>query len=116
MSQAWVEMEEVVAEAVLAERNRAEEHGELGAFFTDLKEASSDLFKLGGRENVDYSLARMGEAYALWYHMRRAANAYDALRSFADCLKPAFWQKTWRVLDTGSGTRGGEHGHHAMAC
>ncbi|HEV7588024.1 MAG TPA: class I SAM-dependent methyltransferase [Longimicrobium sp.] len=103
--ESWREMEETVRETVFEARDAARAGGELRQFYLDLRTASAELFKLGDQQNVEYSVPRMGEAYALWYHMRRVANAYDALQAFTAEIRAAFWSsKPWRVLDVGSGT------------
>ncbi|HEX2079705.1 MAG TPA: class I SAM-dependent methyltransferase [Longimicrobium sp.] len=98
-------MERVVSEVVLDSCRSAEQAGRLAEFYTNLRIAADELYNLGARENVDYGLERIGEAYALWYHMRRVASVYQALETLREDLKRALWDdREWRVLDVGSGT------------
>jgi SAM-dependent methyltransferase len=50
----------------------------------------------------------MGEAYALWYHMRRVAQLYELFERCPGAFKPLEWaDRTWRMLDVGAGTGAG---------
>lgn len=102
-------LETVVADTVWAERNHAEQQGSLAQFHQELQAASEELKKLSRGENVSYDLPRMGEAYALWYHMRRVSQIYEALEKFPQVAAPLKkgWADPWRVLDIGAGTGAG---------
>lgn len=106
------QLETIVADAVWAERDHAEQQGVLQQFHEELHAASEELKKLSRGENVDYDLPRMGEAYALWYHMRRVSQMYEVLEKFpqiATSLERG-WASPWRVLDVGAGTGAGMMG------
>lgn len=103
------QLETVVADAVWTNRNEAEQQKCLPSFHQELACASQELLKLSRGENCDYSLPRMGEAYALWYHMRRVSQIYEALEKFPRVATPLTWDNRppWRVLDVGAGTGAG---------
>ncbi|HEY7768120.1 MAG TPA: hypothetical protein VIB55_08060 [Longimicrobium sp.] len=105
-------LETTVANAVWAERNQSERQGTLTPFHQELRDASEELKKLSRGVNVDYDLPRMGEAYALWYHMRRVSQMYEALEKFPQVATPLEkgWADPWRVLDVGAGTGAGAMG------
>ncbi|HEX8316839.1 hypothetical protein [Longimicrobium sp.] len=108
-SASLAQLETVVADAVWSSRNEAEKQGCLPLFHQELARASQELLKLSRGENCDYDLPRMGEAYALWYHMRRVSQIYEALEKFpqvATALEKG-WADPWRVLDIGAGTGAG---------
>ena len=62
-------MEELVARAVRARYAVLSSRPAQAAFLQGLGKAQAELEGLADQENVDYSLPRMGEAYALKYHM-----------------------------------------------
>lgn len=105
-------LETVVADTVWAERNLAEQQGTLTLFHKELRDASEELKKLSRGGNVNYDLPRVGEAYALWYHMRRVSQIYEALEKFPQVATPLEkgWADTWSVLDIGAGTGAGAMG------
>ncbi|HEX6370964.1 MAG TPA: class I SAM-dependent methyltransferase [Longimicrobium sp.] len=101
----WIDLEEIVAQAVVndsyADCNGPEAQR---TFLRSLDQANEELFRLSRSENPDYGLPKMGEAYALWYHMRRVANVYAILSAFEEDLFRSSPSGQWRVLDVGAGT------------
>lgn len=101
----WMDLEEIVAQAVLND-SFADCDGPDAqrTFLRLLDKANEELYRLSRNENPDYGLPKMGEAYALWYHMRRVANVYAILSAFEEDLFRSSPSGQWRVLDVGAGT------------
>lgn len=106
-------LEHLVA-GVATSRYRALEHEEdRRAFLSALRDATQQFFDAlnprpdtasSAPAHVNYNMPRMGEAYALWYHMLRVENIYMALaRAYGDDLPSG----RVRMLDLGSGTGAG---------
>ena len=99
----WNDLENIVAASVKELYNQLDDTTKI-SFLTDLQKASDELWKLSKGFNVDYDLRRMGEAYALYYHMRNAERIYIALDQITQKLSLPSQMK---ILDIGSGTCSG---------
>ena len=101
-------LEKVVAESVRAAQAEAVRNGNARRFFSSLKAAVDSLRKLSEGRDCDYDSPFMGEAYALWYHMRRVSQLYCAFEKFETAFRPLQWEsREWRMLDVGAGTGAG---------
>jgi SAM-dependent methyltransferase len=101
------ELERLVADSVRAVRDEAERAGELPRFHAELKSAVDSLRGLAEARDCDYDLPFMGEAYALWYHMRRVSQLYNVFDKYSTAFRPLEWDRPWRMLDVGAGTGAG---------
>lgn len=97
----WSGLEELVASEVRSIYAELENAVEQKRFLRQLRAADQELLKLSKGHSVDYSLDRVGEAYALKYHLSRADNVAVTLREIHNVR--AFSGQV-RVLDIGSGT------------
>lgn len=118
----WTDLEVIVADTVLKRYSSLRSDERRRDFCEDIGLAYSQLCKTlrlkdksyeynasrvsSDRENnkADYSMARIGEAYALQYHLHNADNIYTALSQIR--LNPVLPANT-RILDVGSGTGSG---------
>ena len=104
----WTDLESLVAEALIEDS-----YGDFDSdvvrrrYLHELKVANEQLLRLSAGLDVDYSLPRIGEAYALWYHMRRVANVFEAFSWFEEDLLRLSPSGQWRVIDIGAGTGAG---------
>lgn len=104
----WHDLEQIVADSVIRDSYAdADTPGKQVRYLRELARANDALRGLSAGRNVDYGLRRMGEAYALWYHMRRVANLYQILSGFEEDLVRSSPSGQWRILDVGSGTGAG---------
>jgi SAM-dependent methyltransferase len=104
----WHDLEQIVSDAVIDDSYAdADTPGKQTRYLRELARANAELRGLSAGRNADYGLPRMGEAYALWYHMRRVANLYQILSGFEEDLVRSSPSGQWRILDVGSGTGAG---------
>lgn len=113
----WADLESLVAEALIGDSyGDFETDGTRLRYLRELKAANEQLLRLSAGLDVDYSLPRIGEAYALWYHMRRVANVFEAFSCFEEDLLRSSPSGQWRVIDIGAGTGAGSMALAAWMC
>ena len=100
----WLNLEHIVASTIERRYAQLPHNTDKTNFLTNLQKASSELWKLSRGYNVNYALSQMGDAYALYYHMRNTERIYIALDQI---MQKVSLPSQIKVLDVGSGTGSG---------